>query len=128
MSTFCPFQVQVDDNGRVLEVVRSKEKQHVGKNAVSVICDPPPWITIVPCFTESIPRSALLTPDTNLAAYAGSIVEGCKYVHNSRSEEVEQLLIKVTAPSLFFNPDLDLLFLSRYDLVFKVEEEYFVSQ
>jgi hypothetical protein len=36
-----------------------------------------------------------LAPDTNLAALAASIVEGCKYLHNSRAEEVEQLLIKL---------------------------------
>jgi hypothetical protein len=29
VSVFC-IQVGVDDNGRVVEVVRSKEKQHVG--------------------------------------------------------------------------------------------------
>ncbi len=46
-------------------------------------------------FAESIPRATLLAPETNLATYAERIVEGCKYVHNSRSEEVEQILIKV---------------------------------
>lgn len=36
-----------------------------------------------------------LTPDKNLAQLAEQIVQSCKYLHPSRTEEVEQLLIKL---------------------------------
>lgn len=36
-----------------------------------------------------------LDPDKNLALLASQIVDSCKYVHPSRTEEIEQLLIKL---------------------------------
>lgn len=36
-----------------------------------------------------------LSPDKNLAQLAADIVEKCKYIHPSRVEEIEQLLIKL---------------------------------
>ncbi len=36
-----------------------------------------------------------LSPDKNMAQLAADIVEKCKYIHPSRTEEIEQLLIKL---------------------------------
>lgn len=36
-----------------------------------------------------------LSPDKNLAQMAEDIVDKCKYIHPSRVEEIEQLLIKL---------------------------------
>jgi hypothetical protein len=36
-----------------------------------------------------------LSPDKNMAQLANDIVEKCKYIHHSRVEEIEQLLIKL---------------------------------
>ena len=35
------------------------------------------------------------TADKNMAQLAADIVEKCKYIHPSRTEEIEQLLIKL---------------------------------
>jgi hypothetical protein len=45
-----------------------------------------------------------LTPDKNLAKLASDIVESCKYIHQSRVEEVEQLLIKLRKHVLSMGP------------------------
>ena len=54
------------------------------------------FFVFLPCsYTEAVDQNALVSKDTNLAAMADSIVQGCKYLHNSRTEEIEQLLIRL---------------------------------
>jgi len=73
--------VQVDTNGRILEVIDKKDEK------------------------RSI-RIKNLTPDKNLVVLAEQIVQSCKYLHPSRIEEVEQLLIKLRKYALA-NPKSD---------------------
>ena len=62
--------VSTDENGRTVEVLdRKPESRRIKINS--------------------------LNPDKNLALLASQIVESCKYVHASRTEEIEQLLIKL---------------------------------
>ena len=62
--------VQIDQNGRTVEVVdRKPEMRRIKINSLS--------------------------PDKNLAVLAEQIVKSCKYIHPSRTEEIEQLLIKL---------------------------------
>jgi hypothetical protein len=62
--------VSTDDNGRTIEVLdRKPESRRI--------------------------KIKVLDPDKNLALLAEQIVESCKYVHPSRVEEIEQLLIQL---------------------------------
>lgn len=62
--------MRVDENGRVTEVLDRKPETR--------------RIKIKP-----------LTPDKNLAQMAQDMIEKCKFIHPSRTEEIEQLLIKL---------------------------------
>ena len=63
-------QVRVDEHGRVLEVLDRKPE------------------------TRRI-KIKVLTPDKDLAQMSEDIIEKCKFIHPSRKEEIEQLLIKL---------------------------------
>jgi hypothetical protein len=64
------YQVEVDDKGAVLEVLdRKPEMRRIKIKALS--------------------------PDKNMAQLAADIVDKCKYIHPSRVEEIEQLLIRL---------------------------------
>jgi hypothetical protein len=63
-------QVRVDENGRVLDVLDRKPE------------------------TRRI-KIKQLTPDKDLAQMSEDIIEKCKFIHPSRKEELEQLLIKL---------------------------------
>lgn len=62
--------MEVDDMGNVLEVIERK-----------------------PEIRRILIRS--FSPDKNVAQLAVDIVDKCKYIHPSRTEEIEQLLIKL---------------------------------
>lgn len=64
------LQVRVDEHGRVLEVLDRKPE------------------------TRRI-KIKMLTPDKDLAQMSEDIIEKCKFIHPSRKEEIEQLLIKL---------------------------------
>jgi Kinesin-associated protein (KAP) len=70
MAVLASWQVQLDDNGRVAEVLdRTPEVRRV--------------------------KIKSLSPEKNLAQMAEDIIDKCKYIHPSRVEEIEQLLIKL---------------------------------
>ena len=48
-----------------------------------------------------------LSPDKNMAQLAADIVDKCKYIHPSRVEEIEQLLIKLRKHSMANPPKAD---------------------
>lgn len=64
------LKVRVDEHGRVLDVLDRKPETR--------------RIKIKP-----------LTPDKDLAQMSEDIIEKCKFIHPSRKEEIEQLLIKL---------------------------------
>jgi hypothetical protein len=62
--------VRLDENGRVSEVLdRLPENKRI--------------------------KLKSLTPEKNMATLASDIIQQCKYIHPSRAEEIEQLLIKL---------------------------------
>ena len=63
-------KVNMEENGRVLEVLDSKpDSRRIKINSIA--------------------------PDRNLATMAQEIIQHCKYIHPSRAEEVEQILIQL---------------------------------
>ena len=73
------MQVRVDEHDRVLEVLDSKPE------------------------TRRI-KIKQLTPDKDLAQMSEDIIEKCKFIHPSRKEEIEQLLIKLRKYQLAHPP------------------------
>lgn len=70
--------VNVDESGRVLNVIETTEDRR-----------------IIPIDASRLLVSAVKGSNVSVASIASDVISACKYIHSSRTEEVEQVLTKL---------------------------------